>query len=103
MHPPRGRERRGRAGRPTRRRSSVEAPLLFGHISNQRFNLYYVGAFVMTIGLFLFVRSASVMLLVAVINGFFTLGQFSWMPVYLPELFPTAVRGTAISLVQCVS
>jgi len=39
------------------------------------------------------------MLLVAGINGFFTLGQFSWMSVYLPELFPTAVRGTAISLV----
>ncbi len=32
-------------------------------------------------------------------NGFFTLGQFAWMPVYLPELFPTAVRGSAISLV----
>jgi MFS family permease len=61
--------------------------------------VYYVGAFVMSIGLFLFVKSPSVMLLVAAINGFFTLGQFSWMSVYLPELFPTAVRGTAISLV----
>jgi MFS family permease len=58
-----------------------------------------VGAFVLTIGLFLLVKSPSVMLLVAGINGFFTLGQFSWMSVYLPELFPTAVRGTAISLV----
>jgi MFS family permease len=50
-------------------------------------------------GLFLFVKSPSVMLLVAGINGFFTIGQFSWMSVYRPELFPTAVRGTAISLV----
>jgi MFS family permease len=61
--------------------------------------LYYVGAFVMTVGLFLFVKSPTVMLLVAGINGFFTLGQFSWMAVYLPELFPTAVRGTSISLI----
>jgi hypothetical protein len=44
------------------------------------------------------------MLLVAGINGFFTLGQFSWMSVYLPELFPTAVRGTADFVgLQCVS
>src|SRR3712207_2958433 len=33
------------------------------------------------------------------INGFFTLGQFSWVPVCLPEVSPTAVRGSAISLV----
>jgi MFS family permease len=53
----------------------------------------------MSVALFLFVKSPGVMLLVAALNGFFTLGQFSWMSVYLPELFPTAVRGTAISLV----
>src|SRR2546428_691662 len=28
-----------------------------------------------------------------------SLGQFAWMPASLPELFPTAVRGSAISLV----
>ncbi len=27
------------------------------------------------------------------------MGQFSWMPIYLPELFPTLVRGTASSFV----
>ena len=32
-------------------------------------------------------------------NAFFTLGQYSWMPVWLPELFPTRSRGTAIALV----
>jgi MFS family permease len=31
------------------------------------------------------------------VNGFFTLGQYSWMPVWLPELFPTRVRGTALA------
>ena len=83
---------------------TVAGYIVFGAVADQwgrkpTIQLYYVGSFVMTIGLFLFVKSPSVMLLVAGINGFFTLGQFSWMSVYLPELFPTAVRGTAISLV----
>jgi MFS family permease len=34
-----------------------------------------------------------------VANGFFSSGQFAWMTIYLPELFPTRVRGTAMSLV----
>jgi MFS family permease len=83
---------------------TVAGYVVFGILADQRgrkatIQLYYVGSFAMTIGLFLFVTSPSVMLFVAGINGFFTLGQFSWMSVYLPELFPTAVRGTAISLV----
>ena len=61
--------------------------------------LYYVGAFVLSVALFLLVKAPAVMLIVAGLNGFFTLGQFSWMSVYLPELFPTAVRGSAIALV----
>jgi MFS-type transporter involved in bile tolerance (Atg22 family) len=35
----------------------------------------------------------------AAANGFFTNGLFAWMTIYLPELFPTRVRGSAISLV----
>jgi MFS family permease len=31
--------------------------------------------------------------------GFFILGSFSWMPIYLPELFPTRVRATATGFV----
>ena len=83
---------------------TVAGYILFGALADRRgrkptIQLYYVGSFVMSVALFLFVSSPGVMLLVAGINGFFTLGQFSWMSVYLPELFPTAVRGTAISLV----
>jgi MFS family permease len=33
------------------------------------------------------------------VNGFFTLGQYSWMPVWLPELFPTRVRATGVAFV----
>jgi MFS family permease len=61
--------------------------------------LYYAGAIVLVLVLFRAVEDPSVFLVVAAVNGFFTLGQFAWMPVYLPELFPTAVRGSAISLV----
>jgi MFS family permease len=37
------------------------------------------------------------LLLVAAINGFFTLGQYSWMSVWLPELFPTRMRATGMA------
>ncbi|MBK1787478.1 MFS transporter [Prauserella cavernicola] len=33
------------------------------------------------------------------VNGFFTLGQMGWMATYPMELFPTHVRGTAITIV----
>ena len=33
----------------------------------------------------------------AAVNAFFTLGQYSWMPVWLPELFPTRSRATGIA------
>ena len=49
--------------------------------------------------LFLFVSDPRALLIVAVANGFFSSGQFAWMTIYLPELFPTRVRGTAMSLV----
>ena len=61
--------------------------------------LYYAGALVLVLVLFRAVQDPSTFLAVAAVNGFFTVGQFAWMPVYLPELFPTAVRGSAISLV----
>lgn len=38
-------------------------------------------------------------LFAAAVLGFFTLGAFSWMPIYLPELFATSVRSTASGFV----
>jgi MFS family permease len=35
----------------------------------------------------------------AAASGFFTSGQFTWMAVYLPEVYPTAVRGTGTAVV----
>jgi len=61
--------------------------------------LYYVGALGLSLGFFLLVKDRRALLVMAAANGFFTTGQFAWMTIYLPELFPTRVRGSAISLV----
>jgi MFS-type transporter involved in bile tolerance (Atg22 family) len=61
--------------------------------------LYYVGALGFSLCFFLLVKDRHALLVMAAANGFFTTGQFAWMTVYLPELFPTRVRGSAISLV----
>jgi MFS family permease len=61
--------------------------------------LYFVMAFLMTPVLYLWTQDLNLLLLAAGINAFFTLGQFSWMPVWLPELFPTRSRGTGIAFV----
>lgn len=61
--------------------------------------VWFLGAAVITPVTFFVPGSLGVLYALAMVNGFFTLGQFGWMPVYLPELFPTAVRGTASSFV----
>jgi MFS family permease len=61
--------------------------------------LYYLGALGLSLCFFLLVHDKFALLVMAAVNGFFTNGQFAWMTIYLPELFPTRVRGSAISLV----
>src|SRR5262249_1003530 len=61
--------------------------------------LYFPMASVMTPVLYLWTQDLNLLLLAAAINAFFTLGQYSWMPVWLPELFPTRSRGTGIAFV----
>src|SRR5262249_20751478 len=61
--------------------------------------VYYLGALGLSWLFFLRVNDWYALLATAAANGFFTGGQFSWMTIYLPELFPTRVRGSAISLV----
>jgi MFS family permease len=38
-------------------------------------------------------------LVLCAVNAFFTNGQYTWMPVWLPEVYPTRIRATAISFV----
>jgi MFS family permease len=61
--------------------------------------LYYLGALLLSLCLFLVVRDHRTFLAMSAASGFFSSGQFAWMTIYLPELFPTRVRGTAMSLV----
>jgi MFS family permease len=61
--------------------------------------LYYLGALIVSLCLFLLVRDQYLLLMLAAASGFFLSGQMAWMTIYLPELFPTRVRGTAMSLV----
>jgi MFS family permease len=59
--------------------------------------LYFALAFVMTPVLFLWTQDLTLLLVAAAVNAFFTLGQYSWMPVWLPELFPTRSRATGLA------
>jgi len=60
----------------------------------------FFGASLVTIPmLFLWAHSLPAICLAALLAGVFTLGQFAWIAIYPPELFPTAVRATALSTV----
>jgi MFS family permease len=60
---------------------------------------YIVLAFLTTPLVFLWTHDLSLLLVVAGVNGFFSLGLYSWMPVWLPELFPTRMRATGAAFV----
>ncbi len=59
--------------------------------------LYFAAAFIMTPVLFLWTTDLNLLLVAAGVNAFFTLGQYSWMAVWLPELFPTRSRATGLA------
>jgi len=59
---------------------------------------YYLAALVLSLCLFLLVLDGTILVMAAA-NGFFSGGQFAWITIYLPELFPTRLRGSAISVV----
>jgi MFS family permease len=58
---------------------------------------FFLMAFLLTPVLFLWTHDIGLLLLVSAVTGFFSLGQYTWMPTWLPELYPTRVRGTAIA------
>jgi MFS family permease len=61
--------------------------------------LFCAGSVVACVAPFLIDRDLVLFLVAAAANGFFTSGQFAWMAVYLPEVYPTAVRGTGTAVV----
>ena len=61
--------------------------------------LFFAGSVVVAVAPFLIDDDLVLFMAAATINGFFTLGQFAWMTMYLPEVYPTAVRGTGTAVV----
>jgi MFS family permease len=61
--------------------------------------VFVVLAWATTPLVFLWTHDLTWLLIWSVVNGFFSLGLYSWMPVWLPELFPTRVRGTGVAFV----
>jgi MFS family permease len=59
--------------------------------------LYFAMALAMTPVLFLWTSDPLLLLFAAAVNAFFCQGLFSWMPTWLPELFPTHLRATAMA------
>lgn len=59
--------------------------------------VYMVLALVLTPVLFLGTQDLSLLLVLALLNAIFSNGQYSWMPVWLPELYPTRMRATAMA------
>jgi MFS family permease len=63
-------------------------------------SLTFIGSLITTIITYHYTVTLSGMLIVAPINGFFTLGcAYAWMAIYPCELFTPTVRSTAISFV----
>jgi MFS family permease len=63
--------------------------------------LFYVMCLVLTPVVYLWAEHESIYLLLFLVGvfGFFTLGIWAWAPVWLPELYPTRMRGTAVAFV----
>jgi MFS family permease len=61
--------------------------------------LFFAGSVLVAPAPFLIDDNLVLLMAATAINGFFTLGQFAWMVVYLPEVYPTAVRATGAALV----
>lgn len=59
--------------------------------------LWYAACLVLTPVVYLWAQNLTVLLVCVAVFGFFTLGIWAWAPIWLPELFPTRMRGTAIA------
>jgi len=57
---------------------------------------WFALALLMTPVLFLWTHNLALLLVVCGINAVFSLGQYTWCSTWLPEIYPTRIRGTAI-------
>lgn len=61
--------------------------------------LFFIGSLIITPVVFLMVHNLTVVLWLQLANGFLTSGLYSWYTIQPPELFPTAARATAVSII----
>ena len=59
--------------------------------------LYYAMCLILTPVVYLWAQDMRALLAAVTVFGFFTGGIWAWAPVWLPELFPTRMRGTAVA------
>jgi MFS family permease len=60
---------------------------------------YLAGSIAITPIVFLYVRDPQIVVLLQIVNGFLTGGLYGWFAIHPPEIFPTSIRSTAISLI----
>jgi MFS family permease len=60
---------------------------------------YFVASLIMTPVLFEVAETKTALMILAGVNGFFTLGQWTWLALYPSEVFPTQIRATAMTVV----
>jgi MFS family permease len=61
--------------------------------------LFYLMCLILTPVVYFWAQEIHVLLFCVGVFGFFTLGIWAWAPVWLPELFPTRMRGTAVAFI----
>jgi MFS family permease len=59
--------------------------------------LFYLMCLILTPVVYVWAQDINTLLFCVGVFGFFTLGIWSWAPVWLPELFPTRMRATAVA------
>jgi MFS family permease len=83
---------------------AIAGYILFGFIADRigrkkAVMLFFGMSLILTPVLFLWTHNLVLIVIVLVVNGFFTLGQYTWMPVWLPEVYPTHLRATGAAFV----
>ena len=58
---------------------------------------FFILALLLTPVLFFMTTDLKWLLVLAYVNAIFSNGQYTWMPVWLPELYPTRMRATALA------
>src|SRR4029077_10306135 len=61
--------------------------------------MFYLMCLVLTPVVYMWAEDLTVLLIAVGFFGFFTLGIWAWAPIWLPELYPTRMRGTAVAFV----